>query len=64
MVRDIELKFFPHILDTIWGGYFFFSKNIALVIFGSRYKICPSKKTSVFKGVFGILAFLFEKQKI
>jgi hypothetical protein len=45
-------------------GTFFFSKNIALVIFGSRYKICPSKKTSVFKGVFGILAFLFEKQKI
>ncbi len=30
MVRDIELKFFPHILDTIWGGYFFLFQKILL----------------------------------
>jgi len=23
MVRGIELKLFSHILETIWGGYFF-----------------------------------------
>jgi hypothetical protein len=40
----------------------FFSKNIALMIFGSLYKICPSKKTSVSKDVSGIIAF-FSKDK-
>ena len=30
MVRDIELKFFPHILDTIWGAYFFLFQKILL----------------------------------
>jgi hypothetical protein len=65
MVRGIELELFPNMLDTIWRAHFFFiSKNIALVIFGSFYKICDSKKTSFFKGVFGIFAFLFERQKI
>jgi hypothetical protein len=43
---------------------FFIPKNIALVIFGSVYKICPIKKTSVFEGASGILAFLAKKQKI
>jgi hypothetical protein len=30
MVEGIELKFFPHILDTIWRGYFFLFQKILL----------------------------------
>jgi hypothetical protein len=58
---EIFSTYTRHYLGCI---FFFISKNIALVIFGSVYKICPIKKISVFKGASGILAFLFEKQKI
>jgi hypothetical protein len=45
-------------------GIFFVSKNIALVIFGRFYKICPNRKKSVFYRVSRILAFLFEGKRI
>ena len=46
------------------GGVFFISKNIALAIFGRFYKICPSRKISVFYGISRILAFFLECNRI
>ncbi len=56
--------FFTYTRDYLGWVLFFISENIALVNFGSFFKICSSKKTSVFQGMSGILAFLFEGQKI
>ena len=56
--------FTTHTRRNLGWVLFFISKNIVPVSFGSFYKIRTIKKTSVFQGVFGIFAFLFEGQKI
>jgi hypothetical protein len=65
MVRDMELKFFSHILDTILRGYFFLFQKILLWGFlAAVTTFALVKKTSAFHGVSSILAFFFERQKI
>jgi hypothetical protein len=44
--------------------FFNFKKYYSCDFWQLLKKICDSKKTSFFKGVFSILAFLFERQKI
>jgi hypothetical protein len=63
MIRDTELKFLPHILDAIWGGYFFLFQKILLQWLLAAFTKLGLSKKQVFFRVCSVFSLFYSKGK-